>query len=240
MSRQAAVDRCSDSRLPTPDSVAGIVLAAGRSRRLGRPKQLLPLHGEPLLRHTVRHGLASSLDAVTVVVGFEADAVRAALADLPVSVIVNPDAACGQSTSLRAGLSAIAPHMAAVVVLLGDQPGIDPEVIDALIAAWRESAAPVVAPSYRDGIGNPVLFARGVFPELLALAGDTGARRIVHAHEASGQLRLVPIDQPHPQDVDTEADYAALLASLPPQRNPASGSQPTPPVPSSRERGVRG
>jgi len=194
--------------------IAGIVLAAGHSSRLGRPKQLLPVLGEPLLRYTLRRILASSLDRVIVVVDHEADAVRAAVEDLPVDLVVNPEAALGQSTSVIAGLVALSADTEAAVFLLGDQPGVDPTVIDALIATWRETGAPVVAPAYTDGVGNPILFARRVFPELAALEGDTGARPVVRAYEQSGDLHLIPVATPAPPDVDTEADYAALLAAL--------------------------
>jgi molybdenum cofactor cytidylyltransferase len=98
--------------------------------------------------------------------------------------------------------------------LLGDQPGVDPAVIDALIAAWRASHAPVVAPRYTNGLGNPVLFDRGTFPELCALAGDTGARSVVRAHQHAGDLHIVVIPEAAPPDVDTDADYAALLATV--------------------------
>ena len=214
--------------------IAGIVLAAGRSSRLERPKQLLPVLGESLLRHTVRRVLASSLDNVILVIGHEADAVRAAVAGLPVDVVFNPDAALGQSTSVRAGLAALAPETEAALFILGDQPGVDPRVIDALIAAWRESGAPVVAPHYEDGIGNPVLFDRRVFPELAALDGDTGARPVVRAHAKSGALLEVSVAGPAPPDIDTEADYAALIDSI--------SLEPThvPPLPAHWERGPGG
>ena len=206
--------------------IAGIVLAAGQSSRLGRPKQLLPLEDEPLIRYTVRRILTSALDEVLVVVGHQAAAVTAAIADLPVRVILNPDAALGQSTSVRAGLANLSSQSEAAVFLLGDQPGIDPRMIDALIAVWRETRAPVVAPRYSDGIGNPVLFDRSVFPKLALLEGDSGARPVVHAHQSAGALLLVPVDQPMPRDVDTEADYAALLASLQPKRGAFSQTPP--------------
>ncbi len=212
--------------------IAGIVLAAGSSTRLGRPKQLLPLQGEPLLRETLRRALASSLDEIIVVLGHHADEIRTAIADLPLRIVVNPDAAEGQSTSVIAGLEALSQDagnqlkrkgeaaltlpprdvVEAVVFLLGDQPGVEPGTIDALITNWRLSKAPVVAPRYRDGIGNPVLFDRSLFPELGALRGDTGARPVLLAHQEAGDLALVPIDSPRPPDVDTEEDYAALLA----------------------------
>jgi molybdenum cofactor cytidylyltransferase len=200
--------------------IAGIILAAGRSSRLGRPKQLLPLHGEPLLRHTIRRALESSLDEVTVVIGHHAEEVRAAIADLPVRVAINPAAAKGQSTSVLAGLTSLSQppsHSAeieAVVILLGDQPGVEPALIDALIACWRETAAAVVAPRYRDGPGNPVLFDRRVLPELTTLTGDIGARDIIRAHRRSGDLVILPVDHPAPPDVDTEEDYAALIAAF--------------------------
>jgi molybdenum cofactor cytidylyltransferase len=211
--------------------IAGIILAAGRSSRLGRPKQLLPLHGEPLIRHTLRRVLASSLDQVIVVVGHEADEVCAAVAGLTAACVFNPDAATGQSTSVRTGLAALSPDVAAAVFLLSDQPGVDPNVIDALIAAWRESRSAVVAPRYEDRIGNPVLFDRRVFPELALLEGDTGARPVVRAYQDSGELQLVPVHGAAPPDVDTEADYAALIAASPPQPAPVS------PLPVRRERG---
>ena len=196
--------------------IAGIVLAAGRSSRLGRPKQLLPLHGEPLIRHTLRQVLASSLDEVILVIGHKADEVRAAVTELPVECVFNADAAAGQSTSVRAGLAVLSPEVESAVFVLGDQPGLDPNVIDALVAAWRGSRSPVVAPRYEDRIGNPVLFDRRVFPELALLEGDAGARPVVRAYQDTGELQLIPVDGAGPPDVDTEADYAALIAALSP------------------------
>ncbi|MGH2616109.1 MAG: nucleotidyltransferase family protein [Thermomicrobiales bacterium] len=207
--------------------IAGVVLAAGSSSRLGRPKQLLPIHGEPMLRYTLRRILASSLDEILVVIGHEADTIRESIADLPVTVALNPEAARGQSTSVIAGLQALAPETEAAMFLLGDQPGVDPEVIDALIAAWRETGAPIIAPQYTDRIGNPMLFDRRVFPELAALEGDAGARQIVRRYEKSGALHLVPVTILAPSDVDTEADYTAFIVSL----------AAIPPLPAHRERG---
>ena len=198
--------------------IAGIVLAAGRSSRLGRPKQLLPVHGEPLIRHTLRRVLASSLDQVILVVGHEADDVRDTVADLQVKCVFNPDAAAGQSTSVRAGLAALSSDVEAAVFILGDQPGVDPNVIDDLIASWRTTSAPVVVPHYEDRMGNPVLFDRRLFPELAALEGDSGARPVVRAHHDSGELQVVPVAGSAPPDVDTEADYSALIAALSPQQ----------------------
>jgi len=194
--------------------IAGIVLAAGRSSRLGRPKQLLPVHGEPLVRHTLRHVLASSLDQVILVVGHKSDEVRNAVAGLPVVCVFNPDAAAGQSTSVRSGIAAVLPEVEAAGFILGAQPGVDPTVIDALVSAWRELRPPVVAPLYDDRMGNPVLFDRRVFPELALLEGDADARPVVRAYQVSSQLQLVPVAGAAPPDVDTEADYEALITEM--------------------------
>jgi len=196
--------------------IAGIVLAAGSSSRLGRPKQLLPLEGEPLLRFTLQRILKASLDAVYVVLGHHVDDITRSIEDLPVRIVHNPHAAQGQSTSVIAGLQAVAPaDPDAVVILLGDQPLVDPEVVTRLIARWHVTRTGIVAPRYASGPGrNPILFDRAVLPELMNLSGDIGARAIVRAHQVRGDISLVDADSPAPRDVDTEADYEALLASL--------------------------
>ncbi len=204
--------------------IAGIILAAGRSSRLGRPKHLLPLADEPIIRHTARRVRASTLDEVLVVIGEDADAVRDALEGLPVRLVVNPRAAEGQSTSVVAGMTALlnasqtagSRAVEAVVMLLGDQPTIDPETIDGVIHRWRESGAPVAAAHYCDLLGSPILFASPLFPELLRLQGDIGAREIVRAKRETGELATVTVDRPAPQDVDTDEEYQRLLASFTP------------------------
>lgn len=196
--------------------IAGVVLAAGSSSRLGRPKQLLPLQGEPLLRFTLRRILTTNLDAVYVVLGHYADDITRSIEDLPVHIVYNPRAAEGQSTSVLAGLHAVAPtEPDAVMMLLGDQPQVDPDLVNRLISRWQDTHAGVVAPQYSSGPGrNPILFDRVVLPELMTLSGDVGARAIVRAHQACGDISLVDVNSPAPRDVDTEADYAVLLASL--------------------------
>jgi molybdenum cofactor cytidylyltransferase len=195
--------------------VAGVVLAAGASSRMGRQKLLLPLAGgEPLVRRTVARVAAAGLDDVVVVLGSDAEAVGAALAGLGVRTVVNPRHAEGQSTSLRAGLAALAPGTAAAVVALGDQPSPDPAVIRRLVEAWERTGRPVVVPRYRDGRGHPVLFAAALFSELRAVAGDVGGREVVARDPA--RVAEVPVDAPAPRDVDTPDDYGALLAGRAP------------------------
>ncbi|MDQ3411935.1 MAG: nucleotidyltransferase family protein, partial [Chloroflexota bacterium] len=118
-------------------SVSGIILAAGQSSRLGRSKQLLPLAGRPLLAHVIAHAAASDLDETILVLGHEATAIAAALGDLGQRTMINPEYAAGQSTSVRAGLSAVSPESDAVMFLLGDQPTVTSEIINALLTAYR-------------------------------------------------------------------------------------------------------
>lgn len=194
--------------------VSGVVLAAGGSSRLGRPKQLLPLGGEPLLAQTVKHALASRLGEVVLVLGHAAGEIAAAVGERGQRTVVNADYGRGQSTSMRAGLAALAPGAEAALFLLGDQPRVGPAIIDALVAAFEETRGPIVVPLYGGEPGTPVLIARALFPELLAVEGDQGARGVVRAHPAE-TVRVPVGDGPPPRDVDTEEDYHALVAAWP-------------------------
>jgi molybdenum cofactor cytidylyltransferase len=188
--------------------IAAIVLAAGASTRMGRQKLLLPMpDGRALVRLAVEQVLAAGLDETVVVLGADAAAVAATLVGLPVRTVVNPRYAEGQSTSLRAGLDALRPGTEAVVIALGDQPLPDPGVSRLLVAAFRETGRPVVVPVYRDGRGNPVLFAAALFGELSAVTGDQGGRSVI-AHDPA-RVAEVPVDAPMPVDVDTPEDYEA-------------------------------
>lgn len=192
-------------------TVSGVILAAGLSRRLGRPKQLLPLAGKPLIWWTATNALASHLDEVLVVVGGAADDVSAAISSLPVRVIQNDCFAEGQSTSLRAGVCSLAANVAAAVFLLGDQPEVSATVIDALIDEHAETNALIVQPVYRGTPGNPVLFDHRLFAELKTVEGDQGARSFLR--RGPGWVRRVAVDEVGPPaDIDTDEDYRELIA----------------------------
>jgi molybdenum cofactor cytidylyltransferase len=191
--------------------IAALVLAAGAARRFGEQKMLAPLDGWPLVRWSVEQVLAAGVDRTLVVLGREADAVRAALTGLPVEFVLNPRFAEGMSTSVRAGVEALGPAAEAALVAPGDQP-VPVEVIQRLLRAWRASRLPIVAPSYRGQRGNPVVFAASQFPELRRLEGDRGARGFLERNP--GRLLLVPFPHPPPPDVDTPAELAALAPEL--------------------------
>jgi molybdenum cofactor cytidylyltransferase len=190
--------------------VAAIILAAGASSRMGQPKQLLAWNGRPLVRGAAEVALAAKLDPLLVVIGYAQAQVEEALAGLPLRLIANPDYAAGQSTSLRAGIDALGQAADAVVVLLGDQPFVTVAIVEQLVDEWHSSGALIVAPTYAGQRGNPVLFARAIFPELLTVQGDQGARTVLAADRA--RVRLVAFDDPRPlADIDTPEDYERLL-----------------------------
>jgi molybdenum cofactor cytidylyltransferase len=189
--------------------VAGIILAAGAATRMGRPKQLLDWGGQPLVAVAAEQALAAGLAPLLVVVGAAADDVTAALGGLPVQSVPCAEYASGQSASLRAGIAALGAEVAAVVVLLADQPFVTAAIVEALVTEWRASGAAIVAPVYRGVRGNPVLFDRAVWGELLAVTGDKGAREVIAAD--AGRVRTVAFDDDRPlADIDTPAEYERL------------------------------
>lgn len=190
--------------------ISGIVLAGGTSSRLGQPKQLLVLEGRPILQHVLEAAAEAGLGEVVVVLGHRAGDVAAAL-DLPpgARTVVNPDYATGQASSMRRGLAAVSDEARAALILLGDQPSMPAAGIRAVVDAYREGAGPVVQGSYAGLPGHPVLFDRSVWPALLAVDGDRGARDVIKAHP--DWVVRVELGGEVPPDLDTMEDYERLL-----------------------------
>ena len=188
---------------PRHDDVAAVVLAAGRGTRFGGDKLSALLDGEPIIGHVVRN-LAGFVGRVIVVAGPNPSPIQA-IVGAGADVVSNGRAAEGMSTSLIAGLDARG-GCSAIMVLLGDQPGIDRGLISAVVDGWRANSGPIIAASYRGLLAPPVVFGRGVFEELRALTGDRGAKSILDSH--SHRVVRVPWDRDPPVDVDTPEDLA--------------------------------
>ena len=197
--------------------ISGVILAAGASVRMGRPKQLLPLGGKPLLRHAVDAALDSCLDEVVLVLGYRAREIEEALslaAGSGVRVVVNPDPASGQASSLLLGVRSTSASAGAAAILLGDQPGVSAPLIDRVVAEFRAADAVAARPEYRAAgggsvPGHPVLLARRLWPELEGLRGDQGARGVL-ASRPEGLIAVAVAGEP-PPDIDTPDDYQRML-----------------------------
>ena len=188
---------------------AGVVLAAGSSRRMGRPKQLLDVAGRPLLELVTAHANASRLDEVLVVLGASAEEIRSQVAFGRARVLINPEHATGMASSLRAGLAALDGDVDAAMVILGDQPDIAGR-IDRLLDLQEESGLPAAALSFGALLHPPVVLRRELWGDLMALEGDVGCRAVIRARpELVARLPVGELN--HPVDVDTPDDYRRLV-----------------------------
>jgi molybdenum cofactor cytidylyltransferase len=190
--------------------VTGLVLGAGGSKRLGRPKQLLPYGEDTLLGHVVGVARECRFDQTVVAIGGHADEVREAVDLSGTDVVVNDDYGEGCSSSIAAALAVVDPRSDLLVLMLGDQPGVTADTVTTLVAGRGD--APLAACRYDDGRGHPFAFAREVFGALADLHGDKGVWRLLD--QRSGEVAEVPIAGPVPLDVDTLEDYQAVLDEL--------------------------
>jgi molybdenum cofactor cytidylyltransferase len=166
-----------------------------------------------MLGWVVRRAEASTLDEVVVVLGHEAEAIRRHVALQRARFVEAADFHEGCTSSIRAGLEALHPQSEAVVLILGDQPGIESEIIAAVIAGWRHTQTPIVRVSYHGRSGHPMLFARSLFGQLKALHGDKGVWKLCDAHPE--WVYEVEVEQPYPGDVNTWEDYTKLTSASP-------------------------
>lgn len=184
--------------------ISGVVLAAGSSTRFGSTKQLAVVDGKPLPQHAIDALSDAGVDELLVVTGHRADDVEAALT-LPSQgrFVRNPSYRDGQATSLAAALHEVADDSQAVVVLMGDQPGVTADVVRALVERFRETRAQIVRVAYLDGPG-PALLSREIYAEAGHLHGDAGARVLMASHPE--WVHEVRIDRLVPRDIDTPED----------------------------------
>jgi molybdenum cofactor cytidylyltransferase len=188
---------------------AAIVLAAGRSSRMGPSNKLLEkFKRKPIVAHVTGVALESGADPVIVVTGFDATRVAAALSELQVTMVRNPAFEDGLSSSLRAGLSAVPPDSDGALILLGDMPAVEGSALGALLAAFTGRDA-ICVPLHRGRRGNPVLWGESYFAEMMALTGDVGAKQLIAQHEKRVAEVTVGSDSIF-ADVDTPADLARL------------------------------
>lgn len=196
---------------------AGVVLAAGMSTRLGRPKQLIDVGGRPMLARVLGAALSSALEAVVLVLGHEAEGIKAALgevlSDPRLRTLLNPKYRKGMSSSLRAGLLPLIDDFPSVMFLLGDQPFVDARTINLLLERFWSSGKDICVPVCQGERRNPVVFSRRFYGEILELTGDAGARGIIGANPE----RVLQVEIQDPRcflDVDDEEDARRLTAEL--------------------------
>jgi len=198
--------------------ISAIVLAAGTSSRMGEPKPLLRISGQPLLARTLESVQRSNVGHIIVVLGAEAGRIRREVVMAGATVVVNPDYAAGMSTSLRAGLRAAPPESRGYLIALGDQPFVLPSTIDVLIERHSVAGGKILVPTYHGRRGNPVLIDRSLAPELEAIRGDVGCRALFGPH--SNDLVEVSVEDPGILlDIDT-AEHLALVREAVERRDP--------------------
>jgi len=204
-----------EATVPHEKRIAAVVLAAGRSTRMGGPNKLLAeIAGRPLVRIAAEAALASRADPVIVVSGHQHAEIQKALSGLSVRLVHNPDFVLGLGTSLKTGIAAVPAEADGAIVCLGDMPRIDADLINRLIAAFDpDRGALVVVPTFEGKRGNPVLWSRRFFPELMAIEGDVGARNLI-ARYGEAVIEVPVSGKGAFTDVDTQETLAGLRAEV--------------------------
>ncbi|HEY6059697.1 MAG TPA: nucleotidyltransferase family protein [Gemmatimonadales bacterium] len=193
--------------------IAGIVLAAGTSSRMGRNKLLLQFDGESLLRGSVRRAIAAGLDPVIVVLGHEGDRTRQELDGLSCTAVVNPDYNGGVHLSLRTGIAALPETAEATVVMLADMPFVTTNMLATLVRRHRDSAAPLVVSQYGEIQAPPTLYARPLFAELASAEGPGCGKAVVRRHRDEASVLSWPAERL--DDVDVPDDYDRAKSRIP-------------------------
>jgi len=190
--------------------IAALVLAAGGSSRLGRPKQVEPWASSTLLETVLRHISALPFDERFVVIGAAFDEIVASIDFTGWTVVENPEWRDGLASSLRVGLDAVLrlTRSEAAAIFLGDQPEVDPSVVRSLLTAQQKAKKPVIIPKYRYEWGNPVIVAKPLWPRLMSLEGDAGAMQLFKAHP--DWVEEIWFEARLPRDVDTQRDIEDL------------------------------
>ena len=196
----------------TADRVAGVLLAAGTSSRMGKNKLFLTLAGSTVLRRSVETALAAGLEPVLVVLGHESECARAELEGLACRPVLNAGYARGMNTSLSAGIAAVPADASAAVVLLGDMPLVTAEMIRELLDRWRGSQAPLGISLYGEVVAPPILYGRALFPELRALDGEAGGKSVIERHR--GEAFELKRPAAALGDLDVPADFERARAVL--------------------------
>lgn len=187
----------------------GVVLGAGKSSRFGAPKQLLSFGDTTLLGQVVRNANASNLDRVVVVLGRASGEIRGAVDFGRAEVVENTAYGTGCASSLLAGMDAAGGDCEALMLLLGDQPGVRAEFVDFALSEWRRERPWTSVTSYRGELGHPFVFSREAFGELRGLHGDKAVWRLIEAYPE--RVSRIEIDAALPPDVDTPEDYELVL-----------------------------
>lgn len=187
--------------------IVAVILSAGESSRMGKPKALLPLGSDTFVEKIVDAFKKTEVEKILLVLGRHVEEIRPKIAQLPVQIVVNADYKRGQLSSLQTAIRALeGEDVEAILVHLVDHPFVNPGLVDQMIQSFRASSPLIVVPRYQGRRGHPVLFSRELFPELLEASLEVGAKEVVHAHHAE-TLEIDTMDEGITIDIDTPEEY---------------------------------